>query len=129
MAGWRWGALHHAYFEHALSTIVDSSEQRLDVGPLPMGGSGSTPMHTGYRPSDFRVTHGASVRLVMDVGEWDYSLCINSPGQSGDPRSPHYADLAPGWSKGEYVPLLYSRSRIEPETVTRIALEPGAGRE
>jgi penicillin amidase len=100
---------------------------RLDVGPLPMGGSGSTPMHTGYRMSDFRVTHGASVRLVMDVGEWDQSQCINAPGQSGDPRSPHYGDLAAAWSKGEYVPLLYSRARIEPEIVTRIELVPGQG--
>ena len=80
----------------------------MDVGPLPKGGSGSTPMHTGYRPSDFRITHGASVRLVMDVGEWDNSVCINAPGQSGDPRSPHYGDLAPAWAKGEYVPMLYS---------------------
>ncbi len=125
-AGWRWGALHHGYFEHALSArgLV---EQRLDVGPLPMGGSSSTPMHTGYRLSDFRVTHGASVRLVMDVGAWDESLCMNSPGQSGDPRSPHYGDLASPWSKGEFVPLLYSRARIEPEIVQRIELKPGAG--
>lgn len=128
VANWRWGALHHGYFEHALSNVAQGSEQRLDVGPLPIGGSGSTPMHTGYRMADFRVTHGASVRLVMDVGEWDYSLCINSPGQSGDPRSPHYADLAQAWSKGEYVPLLYSRARIEPEIVARITLEPEAGR-
>ena len=53
-------------------------------------------------------------------------MCINAPGQSGDPRSPHYGDLAVTWAKGEYVPLLYSRARIEPEIVTRIALVPDA---
>jgi penicillin amidase len=124
---WRWGALHHGYFEHALSNLSAPSAPRLDVGPLPKGGSGSTPMHTGYRPSDFRITHGASVRIVMDVGEWDNSLCINAPGQSGDPRSPHYGDLAAAWARGEYVPMLYSRARIEPEIVERIELVPGAG--
>jgi penicillin amidase len=125
-AGWRWGALHHGYFEHALSGLGTLTGP-IDVGPLAIGGSGSTPMHTGYRMSDFRVTHGASVRLVMDVGEWDESRCINAPGQSGDPRSPHYADLAVTWAKGEYVPLLYSRARIEPEIAMRIELVPDAG--
>ena len=123
-ARWRWGALHHGFFEHALSILAAPSAPRMDVGPLPKGGSGSTPMHTGYRPSDFRITHGASVRLVMDVGEWDNSVCINAPGQSGDPRSPHYGDLAPAWAKGEYVPMLYSAARVEPEITQRIKLVP-----
>jgi penicillin amidase len=85
----------------------------LDVGPLPMAGSDSTPMNTAYRFTDFRVVLGASVRVVMDVGDWDKSQCINSPGQSGDPRSPHYADLAEQWSRGGYVPMLYSREAVD----------------
>ncbi len=123
-ARWRWGALHHGYFEHGLSGLGAPSAPRMDVGPLPKGGSGSTPMHTGYRPGDFRITHGASVRLVMDVGEWDNSVCINAPGQSGDPRSPHYGDLAPAWAKGRYVPMLYGAARLEPEITQRIKLVP-----
>jgi penicillin amidase len=122
-AQWRWGALHHGFFEHGLSNLAPPTPP-LDVGPLPKGGSGSTPMHTGYRPSDFRIDNGASVRLVMDVGAWDNSVCINAPGQSGDPRSPHYRDLASAWARGDYVPMLYSRERIEPEIVERIALMP-----
>lgn len=121
---WEWGKLHHGYFQHALADLPDAPAQ-LDVGPLPVGGSSSTPMHTGYRPSDFRAMHGASVRLVMDVGEWDNSIAINAPGQSGDPRSPHYADLAPQWSRGEYVPLLYSRGRVDAMELQRIELLPG----
>ena len=66
-------------------------------------------MNAAYRLSDFRVTTGASFRMVIDVGNWDNSRAINAPGQSGDPRSPHYGDLAPLWAAGEYVPLLYFR--------------------
>jgi penicillin amidase len=123
-SGWEWGKLHHGYFQHALSDLPEAPAH-LDVGPLPVGGSSSTPMHTGYRPSDFRAMHGASVRLVMDVGEWDNSIAINAPGQSGDPRSPHYADLAPSWSRGAYVPLLYSRDAVDAMEMQRIALIPG----
>jgi penicillin amidase len=124
-AAWRWDRLHHGYFQHAASPLLPSElRTSWDVGPLPVGGSGSTAMHTGYRIGDFRCISGASVRLVMDVGCWDNSVCINAPGQSGDPGSPHYGDLAPLWARGEYVPLLYSRVRVEEATVARIRLVP-----
>jgi penicillin amidase len=122
---WSWGALHQGCFEHSLSKLNVKGVPPMNVGPLPKGVSGSTPMHAGYRLGDFRVTHGASVRMVMDVGAWDNSVCINAPGQSGDPRSPHYRDLAPLWATGEYVPMLYSSARIAPEITHRISLKPG----
>ncbi|NLS04212.1 penicillin acylase family protein [Rhizobium sp. P32RR-XVIII] len=123
-AAWQWGGLHKALFEHATSRIEAEGAITWNVGPLPTGGSRSTPMHAGYRMSDFGVSAGASVRLVMDVGDWDNSVCINTPGQSGDPRSPHYADLAEGWAKGRYVPLLYSGEKIAAETEHHILLLP-----
>lgn len=121
---WAWGRLHHGYFEHALSSVAGQTTPALDVGPLPKGGSAASPMHAGYRAGDYRVIAGASVRIVVDVGDWDRSRCINAPGQSGDPRSPHYRDLAPFWARGEYVPMLYSREAIEREARTRIRLTP-----
>jgi penicillin amidase len=125
VASWAWGRLHHGYFQHAASPFLPGCPSTSwDVGPLPVGGSASTPMHTGYRISDFRCIFGASVRLVMDVGDWDNSVCINAPGQSGDPGSLHYGDLAPLWARGQYVPLLYSRARVEEATVARVQLVP-----
>lgn len=53
------------------------------------------------------------------------SLWINAPGQSGDPRSPHYRDLAPVWAKGGYVPMVYSREAVAAATEHRIVLQPG----
>lgn len=124
-AEWAWGRLHHGFFEHALSPAADAETPPLDVGPLPKGGSAASPINAGYRASDYRVIAGASVRVVVDVGDWDQSRCINAPGQSGDPRSPHYGDLALLWARGEYVPMLYSREAIEREARTRIRLTPG----
>lgn len=122
---WKWGMLHHGYFEHPLSAVAGGeSRKTLDVGPLPKAGSASTIMHAAYRPQDFRVTMGASVRFVLDVGNWDASLCMNAPGQSGDSRSPHYSDLSSLWARGEYVPFLYSREAVDRATVRRIALVP-----
>lgn len=123
--GWAWGKLHHAHFEHPLGALPGAREAGLaDVGRWPMGGSASSPMHTGYRLSDFRVIAGASFRMIVDLAEPDRSLCINSPGQSGDPRSRHYGDLAPIWAAGRYVPMWFSREAVERAGVQRIRLVP-----
>jgi penicillin G amidase len=122
---WAWGKLHQGYFAHALTALQSTKNPKeMIVGPLPKGGGDSTPMMAAYRPADFRVYLGASVRIVVDVGDWDNSQWINSPGQSGDPRSPHYGDLAPLWAKGEYVPMLYSQEAIKKVTEQRIVLAP-----
>ncbi|MDH4064066.1 MAG: penicillin acylase family protein, partial [Acidobacteriota bacterium] len=50
MATWQWGqnAYHHALIRHPLSAAVnDATRARLDVGPAPRGGDGSTVSATG----------------------------------------------------------------------------------
>ncbi len=125
-AGWAWGRLHHALFDHPLAALPGAAEAGLGAasGPYPMGGSASTPMHTGYRLSDFRVIAGASFRMVVDLADPDRSVCVNAPGQSGDPRSPHHADLAPIWAAGRYVPMPFTAAAVDKAAVTRIRLEP-----
>jgi penicillin amidase len=113
-SNWTWGKLHHIAFVHALAPLADDATRaQLTVGRLAMGGSAFSPRAAAYRPSDFSIVSGASFRMVLDVGNWDQSVTINTPGQSGDPYSPHYRDLAPLWAGGDYVPLLYSRAAVE----------------
>ncbi|HVS13167.1 MAG TPA: penicillin acylase family protein [Thermoanaerobaculia bacterium] len=122
---WTWGRLHHASLRHPLEHLLPAPEGgTLEVGPLPRGGSAETVGNTSYDRETFRQTSGASFRMVIDVGAWDRSLAMNAPGQSGDPTSPHWADLFPEWAADRAFPLLYSRQRIEAETTLRILLEP-----
>jgi penicillin amidase len=110
---WRWGSIHRAAFAPAAAALADPSlRAQLSVGPLEVGGSASTPMATTYEAKDFFVRAGASVRMVLDVGAWDNSVVVNTPGQSGDPFSPHYRDLFPLWAAGGYAPLLYSKAAV-----------------
>ena len=112
-------------FRHPLGAVVDApTRKKLEVGDWPLSGAGFTPMATSYRPSDYKLTSGASFRMVLDVGNWDASKAINTPGQSGNPDSPHYRDLAPLWAAGQYMPLVYSRAVVERETLQRIRLQP-----
>jgi len=122
---WSWGRLHRAAMEHPLAPLVDEKTRMLlNVGPLPRGGDDDTVGNTSYRPTDFLQTGGASFRMIVDVGNWDATLAMNSPGQSGDPASPHYKDLFPHWAKDEAFPLLYSRDRVMDAAQQRIVLEP-----
>src|SRR6266849_1982457 len=87
-------------------------------------GSEFTPSQSLTRVADFRQMNGPSVRVVLDVGNWDNSRAVIHSGESGDPESPHYRDLAPLWSEGTYFPLLYSRGAVLRATERVIRLLP-----
>jgi penicillin amidase len=119
---WTWGRLHHSSMTHvALAAVDDVDPLWRSVGPRPRGGTGDTVGMAGY-DAQFRQSIGSTFRMVIDVGEWDNSRAVNSPGQSGDPRSPHYADLFDPWVDGESFPLAYSRDAVEAVAETRIWL-------
>ncbi|SAL60106.1 penicillin amidase [Caballeronia terrestris] len=125
-SAWQWGKLQTNLNAHPFADLVDADmHAKLNVGPTGKGGSAYTPNQSTYRASDFRQTNGPSFRVVVDVGNWDNSRAVNLPGESGDPDSPHYRDLASMWLKGEYFPLLYSRAAVEAATESRIHLVPG----
>ncbi len=123
-SAWAWGRLHQGYFEHPLSRFVPALAARLDVGPAPRGGSNLTINNNGWRAKDFRVISGVSWRMVLDVGNWDGSFTINSPGQSGDPDSPHYRDMFPLWAADQSAPLLFSAAAVDAAAERRVVLLP-----
>ena len=51
----------------------------------------------------------------------------NTPVQSGDPRSPHYRDLFEEWALNRYVPVAFSRERVEAVAESRVQLAPRPG--
>jgi penicillin amidase len=122
---WSWGKLHTMEFTHPLAAAVDAeTANQWNLAPRPRGGGAITVNANSYPASTMKVTGGASFRMALDVGNWDAALAFNVPGQSGDPRSPHYGDLFDGWSKDTPFPLLYSRPAIEKATELKIVLTP-----
>lgn len=120
-AAWRWGALHKATFAHPLSTTPER-KALFDLPPMELGGDGTTvDVASG---EGFAVSHGASYRQVIDLADWDRSTATSTPGQSGQPGSPHYGDLLESWAEGRYFPLLYSREAVEKAARERLVLEP-----
>ncbi|HWO00594.1 MAG TPA: penicillin acylase family protein [Blastocatellia bacterium] len=124
MKDWRWGDLHQAKFNHPLSTD-EAIGAVFDLKSVARGGDENTVNATAGR--DFVQQSGASFREILDLSDWDNSVAINVPGQSGQPTSPHYGDLLPLWAEGKYFPLLFSRDKVEKNASERLVLEPRAG--
>lgn len=118
---WRWGKLHVAPFTHPLSTNA-AQRALFDLPAVERAGDANTVFATGG--PNFRQTHGASFREILDVSDWDNSVGTNVPGQSAQPGSPHYGDLLPLWAQGRYFPLLFSKQKIEAQVKQQLLLEP-----
>jgi penicillin G amidase len=115
---WNWGQLHFAQFHHSLSPAIK------DLGPLPRSGDGETVGATGFHGDSFEQVSGASYREILDLSDWDKSVAINTPGQSGEPGSPHYSDLLPLWSQDVYFPLTYSEEGVKEVVTDTLELQP-----
>ncbi|MFC5407989.1 penicillin acylase family protein [Larkinella bovis] len=112
----------HIYLTHPLShRMTKQQASELAIGPLPRGGYGETVNSTG---NGLNQEFGASFRILVDTQDWDKTLGINNPGQSGDPASPHYRDLFPIWAKDDYFPVYFSPEKIKTVTEKRTVLEP-----
>ena len=123
---WSWGQIHSVVFHHPLETIPEM-KSLVDLGPIPRPGDASTINATGGArrgESVFYQTAGPTWRQILDVGAWDNSVMVNSPGESGVPGNEHYADLLPMWDQGKYIPMLFSKAAVEQHVSQRVVLEP-----
>ena len=74
-------------------------------------------------PRDNQPT-GGSFKIISDTEDWDNSVGLNNPGQSGDVRSPHYRDLFEYWARGKYFPIFFSRPKVESVAEQTLTLKP-----
>lgn len=106
-AGWLWGEVHQAQFRHLLWSRVPILGDLLGASPATDGGdytvNRATP-RTGITDTDFDFpnVHGAGIRAVYDLSNLDNSLFNTALGQSGNPFSEHYQNLAQSWADGVY---------------------------
>ena len=122
---WRWGDLHRVVIAHPLSALPAIAAAFPAIEGGKSGGDGTTPMARGVSPArSFNVMHGASYLFVADVGAWDNSRVLLLPGQSADPRSPHYRDWYDDWLAGAMQPLWFSKAAVDAHAVDRTMLTP-----
>ncbi len=121
---WRWGRLHQPTFVHPIGRVKMLSWIFNTTAPE-TGGDAFTVNNGAFDPEQpFRQALVASYRQILDPADWDRSLVIHTTGQSGAPFHRHYRDFTPLWARGEYVPLLFSRQRIDEAAAGRLTLTP-----
>jgi len=122
--GWIWGRAHGLTFGHTLGS-VKPLDRIFNRGPFPIGGDGNTIWATGsnvMNPNDHRIV-GPPFRFIADLSDWNQSLGILVPGQSGHPASEHYDDNIEDFFKGEYHPMLFDREQVITHAKSRLTLE------
>lgn len=89
-ARWAWGTASPRHFYHLLRIPSFSETGRAaDGGPATIS------------PRDEDGTHGASWRMVVELGPQVRARVIYPGGQSGNPASRRYADRLPAWLRGD----------------------------
>ena len=103
---WRWGRMHTRAFPHPFVPAFS-------LGTVERAGGAGTV-----------AADGASYREIFDVADWDRSLVINTPGQSGQPGSRFYGNLLQDWADNRYFNLAFSRGAVDKAAAHRLTLAP-----
>jgi penicillin amidase len=99
----RWGEVHAAQFKH--SVITHTPLRFISDRQTPQGGDNYTLERASFDPQTLQTTGGATYRQIVDLANLENSLFMMPTGQSAHLYSPHYSDLLPLWSEGQYLPM------------------------
>ncbi|HLF26568.1 MAG TPA: penicillin acylase family protein [Anaerolineae bacterium] len=126
-AQWQWGNIHTLTFVHQPLGLsgIPPLESIFNSQTIPTRG-GQFTVNVAYFAGDqsFDATFGAAQRMIIDVGDWDRSLSVNSTGQSGHVFHPHRGDDIPLWQSGDYHPMLFSREAVQANVEGMLTLTP-----
>jgi penicillin amidase len=127
---WHWGQIRPLTLEHPMGR-VKALAPLFNRGPFAWGGDANTISQTGGAPGrasgDPPVI--ASLRAVIEVGDWENVRFVLPGGQSGDPFSPHYDDLVSLWKRGDGVTIAWSEESVRRAAVATLKLLPLSGTE
>ncbi|MDP6646009.1 MAG: penicillin acylase family protein [Rhodospirillales bacterium] len=130
IAGWRWGEVHQARFEHMLFRGIPAISWLTDL-KIPSDGGDYTVSRGATRPasegSPHAHIHGAGYRAIYDLKSPGNSRYVIATGQSGNPLSVHYRDFLKRWRDVAYIRLNESRNQLERSARTRFQFTPAAG--
>ena len=121
---WFWGKVHRIEFVNPLRR--QGVGKSLVGGQVhAMGGSGETLYRGWYefhKPA--WVTHSASLRMVVDLGDPDKVLAVLAGGVTGRTFHPHFNDQLGPFMSGEKLYWWFSDAAIAEHAVHRLVLRP-----
>lgn len=124
---WSWGRLHQLTLKNqTLGTEGPGFLQAmLNRGPWNLAGGEAAVNATGWNAAGgYGVVWVPSMRMVVNVGDWDKSRWINLTGASGHAYSAHYTDQTDKWARGELLDWAYGEKAVDATTADTLVLKP-----
>ncbi|MFC9703297.1 penicillin acylase family protein [Streptomyces sp. NPDC056943] len=124
---WSWGRLHQLTLKNqTLGTAGPGFvQQLLNRGPWNLGGGEAAVDATGWNAAGgYEVIWVPSMRMVVNVGDWDKSRWVNLTGASGHAFADHYTDQTDTWAKGELYDWAYGKAAVDASTKDTLLLKP-----
>ncbi len=129
-ADWQWGKLH----------TLDLTSQVMGGDDVPWfvrwvfnrggyhmpGGSAIVDANGWDASAGYTVDWAPSMRMVVDLSNFDHSTWVNQTGESGHPASSHYDDQIDAWVKGRTYPWPFTTGAVKDATKDELRLVPGA---
>jgi penicillin amidase len=115
-SNWQWGRLHKLTLTNQTlgKSGIGLVDKLFNRGPYELGGGSSTVDATGWDASKgYTVTATPSMRMVVDLSDFDKSRWINLTGVSGHAFSSNYTDQTDLWVKGQTLPWAFTKGAVE----------------
>ena len=113
---WSWGELHTITYPTNLlgEAGIPILTNIVNIGPVEAGGSSFAINSTDWGfGDDFTIGSYPSMRMVVDLSNFDNSLTVLPSGQSGHVMSKYYDDQVDNWISNNMYPLYFSREQVE----------------
>ncbi|MEU1176746.1 penicillin acylase family protein [Streptomyces sp. NPDC005820] len=124
---WSWGRLHRLFLKNqTLGTSGPGFLQYiLNRGPWKLGGGEAAVDATGWNAAGgYGVVWVPSMRMVVNLEDFDKSKWINLTGASGHAFSAHYTDQTSKWANGELLDWSFSQKAVDKSTSDTLVLKP-----
>ncbi|MGY5035363.1 penicillin acylase family protein [Streptomyces sp. 900116325] len=124
---WSWGRLHQLTLKNqTLGTEgPDVLQRALNRGPWNLGGGEAAVNASGWNAAGgYEVIWVPSMRMVVNVGDWDKSRWINLTGASGHAFSAHYTDQTDKWVNGDLLDWSFGTNAVAKATRDTLTLKP-----
>ena len=128
-ASWRWDRIHTLTLRNASlgESGVAPIEWLFNRGPWALGGGSSIVDATGWDASvGYEVDRVPSMRMVVDLSDFDKSTWINLTGASGHAFDAHYTDQTDLWATNRTRPWPFTSAAIK--AADRAAIASDAAR-
>lgn len=124
---WRWGDLHAITLTSDTlgSSGIAPVEALFNRGPYAVGGGASVVNATGWQLStSYATTTVPSMRMVVDLADFDASTWIHLTGASGHAFDRHYTDQTEDWAAGIQRPWSFSPDAVDDAARQTLVLTP-----